>query len=143
MLFRSLAASCVHEALWKHEAARQQGARPAAEVQTASEDIGDIAVLQDDGSIMIPANAFDLKGTGLVLSRNQSGGYDVRQGDATFKPTLGTKVTLGDDQSATFSIPFSASFFGKSYASAFVNSDGNVTLVPSVGLNVASPCRTS
>ena len=117
----------VHEALWKHEAARQQGARPAAEVQTASEDIGDIAVLQDDGSIMIPANAFDLKGTGLVLSRNQSGGYDVRQGDATFKPTLGTKVTLVDDQSATFSIPFSASFFGKSYASAFVNSDGNVT----------------
>jgi hypothetical protein len=113
--------------IWKHRAPRDRGTAGTAGRSSASADVGEIAVIQDDGDIMIPANAFDLKAAGLTFVRNASGGYDVRSGDATFRQTLGQRVPLSDDQSASFAIPFSATFFGAAYTSAFVNSDGNVT----------------
>ncbi len=116
----------VLEALWTNQASRNRGQRPLVSAG-ASEDVGDIAVIQDEGDIMIPANAFDLKAAGLVFVRNAGGGYDVQRGDATFKPTLGRRVPLGDDASAAFELPFAASFFGTAFSSAFINSDGNLT----------------
>lgn len=113
--------------VWKHRAPRARSTPGRAARSTVQADVGEIAVIQDDGDIMIPANAFDLKAAGLTFVRNTSGGYDARSGDATFKPTLGQRLSLGDDQSASFTIPFSATFFGAAYTSAFVNSDGNVT----------------
>ena len=117
----------VLEEVWTHRAARSRGSIPTLARPTVSADVGEVAVIQDEGDIMIPANAFDLKGAGLTFARNTSGGYDVRSGDATFRQTLGQRVTLADDQSAPFNLPFTATFFGASFSSAFVNSDGNVT----------------
>lgn len=116
----------VLEAVWKHRAARDRGVARAAGV-AVSEDVGDVAVIQDAGDIMIPANAFDLGASALAFTRNGAGGYDVRQGDSAFRQALGRRVTLADDDSDAFEVPFGVPFFGRSFTSAFVNSDGNLT----------------
>lgn len=115
------------DAVWKHRAARDRGwIRPLTPLP-ASEDVGDVAVLQDEGDIMLPANRFDLKPAGLSFVRNAAGGYDVRSGSSVFRQQLGRRLSLGDD--ATESVPLAApaSFYGQAFASAFINSDGNVT----------------
>ena len=55
---------------------------------------GEIAVVQDEGDLVLPPNAFDLLSLGLRFTRNSSGGYDVRRFDASFRPDLGSRVTL-------------------------------------------------
>src|SRR5258708_7663940 len=74
----------VYEELWKHQAAlARQGTsdrqRPTSISPAATaEDIGQIAVMRDEGDLVIPANQFDLQSKAFVFSRNGSGGYDVR-----------------------------------------------------------------
>ncbi|MCX6549658.1 MAG: hypothetical protein NTY02_01400 [Acidobacteria bacterium] len=119
----------VLEALWTH-AAGQGRARDVPRAftdQATAPDVGEVAVVLDEGDVILPANAFDLKGKGLTFVRNAAGGFDVRSGDATFQADLGTRLSLGDDDAANVPLAFTASYFGQSYASAFVNSDGNVT----------------
>jgi hypothetical protein len=93
-----------------------------------AEDVGDIAVLQDSGDLILPQNNFDLHGVGLRFTRN-GGSYTVSKIDATFRSTLGNRLTLGDDDTAAVAIPFAFPFYGTNQTAAFVNSDGNVTLV--------------
>ncbi|MEW5983697.1 MAG: hypothetical protein AB1806_15185 [Acidobacteriota bacterium] len=117
----------VLDAVWKHRAAQDRGwTRPIVPVP-ASEDIGDISVIQDEGDIMLPANRFDLKAAGLSFVRNPTGGYDVRPGVATFRQQLGRRLSLGDDATESVTLASPASLYGQVFASAFVNSDGNVT----------------
>ena len=119
----------VLEALWIH---RQALAR-RGEIQTlgppaaTSVDQGDIAILRDQGDLIVPANPYDLTNLGLRFTRNAEGGYDVRQGDAAFRTNVGNRVTLTDDDSTRVDIPFSFPFFAASERAAFVNSDGNIT----------------
>jgi hypothetical protein len=108
------------------EAARAT-ARPAAVTPGPhAADVGDIAVLQDTGELVVPQNAFDLAGTGLRFSPGGSG-YSVSKIDATFRSPLGSRVTLGDDDSAQMTVPFPFSYYGATQTNAFVNSDGNIT----------------
>jgi len=133
----------VLEAMWIHQAARlRQGSgavNPSATSESSrlnprvttgpvpvSEDVGDIAVVQDQGDIVLPANPFDLRNTGLRFTPS-GGGYTVTKIDASFRSTLGTRVVLGDDDSAEIDVPFSFSFYGTAQKTAFVNSDGNLT----------------
>ena len=102
-------------------------ARAQSGSAAATADVGDIAVIQDDGSLILPANAFDLAGQGLRFVRNAGGGYDVSHVDATFRPNLGTRLSLGDDTTFSTPIPFTFSYYGRAYTGAFVNSDGNIT----------------
>ena len=99
-------------------------------------DIGDIAVVQDEGDIITPPNGFDLYGAGVRFTRAGSGGYEARRIDGTFRGTLGRQLTLGDDDSASSPSTFSFPFYGAAYTAAFVNSDGNVTF------NEADPSST-
>jgi hypothetical protein len=124
------------EALWIHReaAARRADARARATDTTAlaapsrdSIDIGEIAVLQDEGDLILPPNNFDLRNLGLRFTRNGAGGYDVRRIDANFRTTLGTRLTLSDDDSAQVNVNFGFQFYGDSQSAAFVNSDGNIT----------------
>jgi hypothetical protein len=116
------------DVLWAHRIAVTQGrARAEAVRATAAADVGDIAVIQDDGSLIQPANVFDLVGQGLRFVHNAGGGYDVSHIDATFRPNLGARITLGDDDTFSASIPFSFPYYGQGYTGAFVNSDGNIT----------------
>lgn len=117
----------VFNLLWTHQASRARTPGRAFTPPAITEDIGEVAVVQDEGEIILPANTLDLLGKGLAFTRNASGGYDIRTADAAFDRSLGTPLTLGDDASANVPLGAVASFFGQSYTSAWVNSDGNVT----------------
>ena len=117
--------------------------RPGGEVLSGrdAEDIGEIAVILDEGDIVAPPNTFDLRNAGVRFTRNGSGGYDARRIDPTFRQTLGRQLTLGDDAAVSAPVAFNFNFYGTPRNDAFVNSDGNVTFgeedVASVERNVA------
>ena len=116
-------------ALWTHRDARMRRGHTAAAGRTAatSADIGDIAVLQDEGDLILTANTYDLKNVGLRFTRNAAGGYDVRTTDAAFRSAAGSRVALGDDATLQADVPFAFPFYGGTERTAFVNSDGNIT----------------
>jgi hypothetical protein len=118
----------VFDALWTHrQRMALSGERAAETAGRDAVDIGEIAVVQDEGDLIAAPNTFDLRNTGLRFSRNGSGGYDVRRIDGTFRSALGTRVTLTDDDSRQLNVPFSFPMFGRGQTVAFVNSDGNIT----------------
>jgi hypothetical protein len=122
----------VYEELWKHEAAAS-ARRPVAPLafapQSTSEDIGQLAVIRDEGDLILPANAFDLRNVTISFARNGSGGYDARRSDRAFQSSVGEKIALQDDDSARLAMPFAFPFYGGRYAETFLNSDGNLTFV--------------
>ena len=99
----------------------------AGEPAPSTIDIGEIAVVQDEGDIIAPPNSFDLYGAGVRFTRNGSGGYDARRIDGTFRTSLGRQLTLGDDDAVATPSVFGFPFYGRTQSAAFVNSDGNVT----------------
>jgi hypothetical protein len=121
----------VFDALWTHREYLERNQRTAGERRTISPrnnaDVGDIAVLQDEGDLILPPNTYDLRSLGLRFTRNGSGGYNVARIDGNFRATLGTRLTLDDDDSAPGTIPFGFSFYGRVETAVFVNSDGNIT----------------
>lgn len=120
----------VYQELWKHQAALRT--RPAARTispAATSEDEGQIAVLRDDGDLVLPANAYDLRSTAVTFARNGVGGFDVKRSDRTFQSAVGDKVALDDDDSAAFPLPFAFPFYSGRYSDLFINSDGNLTFV--------------
>ena len=125
----------VYEELWKHQAATARaaasgGARPASfEPAATTEDIGQIAVMRDEGDLVVAANRFDLQAKGFIFARNGSGGYDVRPSSRAFQSSVGDKISLTDDSSARLALPFTFPFYAGRYTEAFLNSDGNVTFV--------------
>ena len=96
------------------------------------DDIGDIAIVDDGDGVFLPPLPFDLNGqtlsfvpTGAEASAYQ---YEVRDGgfDGQAAAT-GEFVFLGDDDSLPLDLDFAFSFFGGTYTSLFLNSDGNLT----------------
>ena len=72
--------------VWMHRAGLSFGLlSPLAQLQvgpsTATEDIGEIAVLQDEGDLVLRPNRLDIQNLGLRWTRNGAGGYDVRKID--------------------------------------------------------------
>jgi hypothetical protein len=120
----------VLEDLWIHRQAQERARldrRSTAAPPVSSVDVGAIAVLQDEGDLLVAPNALDLENVGLRFSPNGSGGYDVRRIDGSFRSTLGSRVTLTDDDSRRVDVQFGFRFYGRAQTAAFVNSDGNVT----------------
>jgi hypothetical protein len=119
----------VRDALWTHRAQRARdrvGQLDAPPTPSATEDVGQIAVIEDDGTIYLAANVFDLANTGLRFRPN-GGGYEVTRIDAAFRTPLGARLALGDDDTTRLSLPAALGVFGRTFSEAFVNSDGNVT----------------
>jgi hypothetical protein len=116
----------VLNSLWLHAASTGRLLLPLTEIDRHSQDIGDIAVVQDAGDIIVKANLFDLGSKNLRFARNGSA-YDFTRIDTGFRTSLGTRLTLSDDDTSAFDIPFTFPFFGKGETKAFVNSDGNIT----------------
>ncbi len=114
------------DAVWRHREQRQRRGPGALSSAAATYDVGQIAVLIDEGDLALPQNAVDLQGTALRFS-STSGGYAVSRVDLPLEAGAGTRVTLTDDASTQVSLGFSFPFYGKSYSEVFVNSDGNVT----------------
>lgn len=97
------------------------GARPAAD-----RDENHIAILEDNGDLITRANPFDLANRALRFEP-AGAGYAVTAGGAEFRQALGGALTLGDDDSVSQTIAFPFTFYGRSFTSLFVNSDGNLT----------------
>jgi hypothetical protein len=122
----------VLDALWTHRenSARRNGRdgeRTTLSPSSSNADIGEIAVLQDEGDLILPPNTYDLRNLGLRFTGNGSGGYNVTRIDGNFRAALGTRLTLTDDDGVSGAVPFAFPFFGKTQTAAFVNSDGNIT----------------
>lgn len=120
----------VLEDIWIHsqaESRRRAERRVDATPPVDAQDVGAIAVLQDEGDLLVPPNPLDLRNTGLRFVPNGEGGYDVRPVDAAFRGTLGMSLTLADDDTRQIEVPFPFQFYGQRQTAAFVNSDGNVT----------------
>ena len=118
----------VPQLLWTHQAARAQGLTLAldAGLPVDNEDIGEIAVLQDVGDLIVRANQFDLSDVALRFTPNGSG-YDLTPASGAFRTTLGTRLVLEDDDTSGFDLPFMFNFYGTAQPRGFVNSDGNIT----------------
>jgi hypothetical protein len=118
-----------YEELWKHQAAVNRRRIGAAAIvpESVAQDVGQIAVIRDQGDLILPPNPFDLRAAAIAFARNGAGGYDVRRSDRQFQTSVGEKLTLGDDDSSRVTLPASFPFYGNRYTEVFVNSDGNLT----------------
>jgi hypothetical protein len=94
----------------------------------ASRDAGQIAVIEDDGSIILTSNPFDLANTVLRLTPAGSGAYTIGRQSGSLNTNFGTRITLADDAYQQIAFQgFQFPFFGTNYSSVFVNADGNLT----------------
>ena len=96
----------------------------------ATEAVGDIAVLADDGTLLTRPNPVDVDGSGIRFTAVGKTGFSIASaGVSVADPPPGTKLDLGDDdvQAVNFARGFKFSFFGKKYTSMLVHSDGNIT----------------
>ncbi len=115
----------------------REGDRPGHEVDekalavaSATEAVGDIAVLTDDGTLLTQPNPVDVGGTGIRFTAAGKTGFAIApSGAAVADPPPGTKLDLGDDdvRAVSFARGFKFTFFGKKYNSMLVHSDGNIT----------------
>jgi hypothetical protein len=128
------------EALFRHERnlrrleqLRQQGLQPKRAALSA--DIGDIAVIEDDGTLVMPSNPFDLDGQTILYTPNPAGGYDVSSTTTPLDNEVGTKITqfslgLNDGfAQVPFGSGFQFPFFGVTYTGVFVGTNGYLTFV--------------
>src|SRR5262245_31043221 len=110
----------------------------------ANQDINDISVIQDDGRLVISSNPFDLGGSSVQFMPSGSG-YTIAAGAGAIDNALGSKLTLtaapavnpkegtepGDDAYLLQNIGFNFNFFGASFSSVAISSNGNLTFRPS------------
>lgn len=128
----------------------RQGFLPLASSVSVPVDVGHIAVLPDDGTLVTSANLFDLDQRSLSFTP-QSGGFVVQAGAGAFDAALAAQGTLlnpppasnpdniGDDGARAVNLGFSFPFFGQTYTSVFIHSDGNLTFRQS---DLASTARS-
>ncbi len=100
------------------------GPQPAA-----AADVGDIAVINDDGTLVVQANAFDLANRSVRFTPDGAGYRVAARGAAldSAAAAAGVALELEDDDFREVSLGFSFVFYGRSYTSVFINSDGNLT----------------
>ena len=120
-----------HEFLNHERNVARLAAMGATIADAVSQDVGDVAVIVDNGGIIIPArpaNLFDLplpSGLSFVPGADD---FTVSFSDTSLDPVFGAALPLGDDD--TFAVPFMAGFpfLGTTYTTIHVNSDGNISL---------------
>jgi hypothetical protein len=115
---------------------REIPVKQAAGPNAVSQDFGDVAVLVDNGLMVTARNLFDLNGTTIRFSPAGTGQYTVSSAPGTLEPDFGPALTFGypaatdfpgDDDTQEVAFPAGFPFFGTTYASVWVNTDGNLT----------------
>jgi hypothetical protein len=108
---------------------RDSGEEVRSVVQAAR--VGDVAVLVDDGNLIVQPNPLDLGNVGFQYIPQKKGGLVVTPSGAPVEETIGERITLGDDDSREIAFPkkFRFRFFGRIQTRMFVHSDGNLTFV--------------
>lgn len=107
---------------------------PRPETNATSTDLGvGIAVIDDSDGVRVRQNVFNLTGKRLTFVPEQGGaaGYRFTASDGGYDSgaaVAGAAIEgLDDDDSRRINLPFDFTFYGKTYRSVFVNSDGNLT----------------
>ena len=90
-------------------------------------DVGNIAVVETDATILQPGELFDLNDKTLTFTRKSGGGYTITAGALNFDSNLGVNLNLADDDSLFQSLGFTFRFFGVNYTGVYINSNGNLT----------------
>ena len=93
----------------------------------ADTDVGNIAVIETDPTILQPGEDFDLNNQTLTFTPKSGGGYTVDVGALEFDSNLGTNLGLGNLGTFQQSLAFTFQFFGVNRTSVFINSKGNLT----------------
>ena len=147
--------------IWKEKLIRHQlnkrpaGSNESAAGSTASNtDINDISVIQDDGSLVIPQKFFDLSGHAVQFTPSGAGytisspslSFDTSTGsklDLTFAPAVNPKIAgdpnveAGDDAYLTQDLGFSFPYYGTSFTTVAISSNGNLVFRPAGTANQA------
>jgi len=111
--------------LAEHQFATARGLRSAAH-PGADRDVGDIAVLEDQGDLIARRNPFDLDAAALRFSPNAAGGYDVAALALPLE-SPGDPLELAGAPVREVGLPFPFPYFGRTYRAAFVHADGFVS----------------
>lgn len=119
------------DALWAHrEHAQREGRDGLAAVRAAearsSYDVGNVAVVLDEGDLFLPANPVDLRSIGVEFSP-EGAGYRVTRVDRPVGAPGPQRLSLTDDSSTSVTLPFEFPYYGRRHTQVFVNSDGNLT----------------
>ncbi len=124
--------------------ARQQSCRGLNTAPTVNRS-GDVAVIEDDGTLSIPANDIDLAGHGIDFKRRKDGLRATIKSSVSIKKSLGSKLDMGLSTSIFVEFParFEFPFFGNNYDGVYVNTDGNLTFTQpdTVSLDTNSVAR--
>jgi hypothetical protein len=119
---------------WREAELRALGLR-ASSLPTST-DMGDLAVIQDDGTIIIQPNPFDLSKKLISFTPAASGGFSVGVIATSIDRAFGAKLTsftgsdfASDDgyQQVTFTGGFSFTYYGATYRDVFVGTNGFLT----------------
>jgi hypothetical protein len=128
------------DAVYNHRlnALRLSSATTSQRVQPADEDRGDIAVIEDDGTMIVSPSKFDLKKRSLVFTP-EGEGYRVTRTDIAFSDELGSKLDfffgidnqlLDNADNGYRDIALSGAqfpFYGVSYDKIFIGTNGYIT----------------
>src|SRR6188472_2723885 len=83
----------------------------ATATRRADVDVGDVAVVVDQGDLIVRRNPFDLDGTAIRLTPDRSGGYAVARVAIPIEPP-GTSLALGNDDARAVELGFEFPFSG-------------------------------
>jgi hypothetical protein len=100
------------------------------------EDVEDVAVISDDGTIVLPPNKFDLKKRSLLFTPDDDG-YRIERGKLDFDSDIGYKLGYffgiegtpveGDNGYRELALRDAFPFFGSLYDRIFVGTNGYIT----------------
>lgn len=125
-------AKLMHEQNWR-SLGKPAGQRLAsASVRPAVQpDQGQIAILDDADGVVARQNLFNLENRQIRFTAGgtSASSYQFVTATTTFdeQARQAPPITIGDDDSRPFTLPFDFPFYGKTYRQVFVNSDGNIT----------------
>lgn len=123
--------------LSKQDSVAHIAAQGTRATSASVEDVGDIAVVEDDGTIVIPPNTFNLKGRSLLLTPDKDG-YRISRADIQFNSEFGDRLGYfygadgnpGNADNGYRDINLSGArfpFFGVYYDTIYIGTNGYIT----------------
>jgi hypothetical protein len=97
-----------------------------ADSRARDTDVAHVAVLEDQGDLVVRRNTFDLDQSALRFEPNATGGFDVRSVSGRPEPA-GEPIPVSTGGAALVDLPFDFPFFGRAERRVFVQADGNLT----------------
>lgn len=104
---------------------RALGAAPSRRATVAQ--AGEIAVIEADERLLLPANPFDLEGAAVVFEPRTPQGYATSRVESGLELGLGREVSLGTYGFQGVDLPFSFPFYGVPRSRVYVNANGSLT----------------